>query len=333
MARERDRAADAAAQLAHPVYLDTPMLVSFLASLEGGVSYSSEVAERYAGGKEGEGEGSAKAGLPSIATLLGLNLSAEGRYKRRSSTEESTESKFVREHTSASLFNRLRLRLEDSPGAVVRLDSVDALSGIADGALVEMRGEVTGNPLKQLLDLITAVGPYLGYQIDEPELPAAQPTSSQKASRTGRRGKGSAPLPRLASAEGDSVPELTITDMFRILKREVERSPVLDLLIEGSGGVRAVLTASRELLSNEVEAYLIGGKFTVLAKLSAVVPAGESINLLRRSVFGLFGRKLAEQAFSEFNQSVSNSDDFNLSLAGTVIDGPVIQLLPLAIYL
>lgn len=127
------------------------MLISFLASLEDGVSYSSEVAERYAATKEGEGEGGGKASLPSIATLLGLNLSAEGRYKRRSSKEEGVESKFVREHTAASLFNRLQLRLTETPGAVTLIDSPDKITEADGDGLVEIRGEVTGNPLKTAL--------------------------------------------------------------------------------------------------------------------------------------------------------------------------------------
>ena len=32
-------------ELVHPLYVDVPMLISFLATLRGGISYSSEVAE------------------------------------------------------------------------------------------------------------------------------------------------------------------------------------------------------------------------------------------------------------------------------------------------
>src|SRR6266540_3157336 len=52
--------------LVHPVYLDVPMLVSFLAALEGGISFENEVTEQLLAGRESGGEASGKMGLPSI---------------------------------------------------------------------------------------------------------------------------------------------------------------------------------------------------------------------------------------------------------------------------
>jgi hypothetical protein len=318
-------------RLSHPVYLDTPMLVSFLASLEDGVSYSSEVASKYSASRGREGEGSGKASLPSIATLLGLNLSAEGRYKRTSADEEGVESKFVREHTAASLFNRLHLRLANSPGSITKITSPEALSEISSGSLVELQGEITGNPLKQILDFMAAIGPYFGIDIDHSE--SETPRSQQRSARPAKGGKNRQTVPQVASMSGEQAPDLSIPDMLKIIKREVERSPVLDLLMQSPGGIRAVLTVSRDLLSPEAEAYIIGGQFSVLAKVSAVLDEGSSISLLRRTVFGFGGRELSEQMFADFDKAMAESDGIDLSLATSVIDGPAIQLLPLAIYL
>lgn len=331
MAKGSNVDVEAFSQLAHPVYLDTEMLISFLASLEDGVSYSSEVAEHYAAAKDREGEGAGKVSLPSIATLLGLTLSAEGRYKRRTSTDEGVESKFVREHAAASLFNRLRLLLGEMPGAVVQVDAPEKIAQLDRSSLVEIEGEIVGNPLKQILDLLAMIGPYIGLELEEP---APQPTPTrQQGSRSGKRG-GQGSVPQLGSVSGQQTPELGLTDLLRLLKREVERSPVMDLLMETSGGVKTVLTVSRELLSPEVEAYLIGGRFKVIGKASAVLDANGSISLLRRTAFGFGGRELADNMFGEFNKAMTeNSDGLNLSIAQTVIDGPAIQLLPLAIYL
>ncbi len=290
MARGGTPKAGSVPQLAHPVYLDTEMLISFLASLEDGVSYSSEVAERYTATSDREGEGAGKVSLPSIATLLGLTLSAEGRYKRRSSAEEGVESKFVREHTAASLFNRLRLRLAEIPDALIQVQSSDVLSDLASGRLVEIQGAIIGNPLKQILDLLAAIGPYFGLALEEPTsdaLPAKQPSSRAPK----RSGPSKSTVPQLASLSGQQTPELTLQDLLRVLKREVERSSVLDLLMEGPGGVKVVLTVSRELLTPEVEAYLIGGTFNVIGKASAILNASQSINLIRRTVLGSVGER------------------------------------------
>lgn len=155
--------------------------------------------------------------------------------------------------------------------------------------------------------------------------------SSRPASRNVKKGgQASHSVPQLASLSGQQTPELTIQDMLRVVKREVERSPILDLLMEGVGGVKVVLTVSRALLSPEVEAYLIGGRFKAIGKVSAVLDETQSISLLRRTVFGFGGRELANEMFGSFNESMADS---GLALAQTFIDGPVIQVLPLAIYL
>ncbi len=319
---------DPSSELVYPVYLDVEMLISFLAALEDGISYSSEVAERTAAAREGEGEGAAKGGLPSVVSLLGLNLSAEGRYRRKSTSEDTIESKFVREHTAASLFNRLRTRLITADRVVRIQEGAAGGSTVAVGSLVEFRGVVTGNPLKQLLDLFIAIGPYFGVDIGE----VVEEHAGSDA-RPGKRAKpgGSGPrsqVPRLATAGGEN-PDLSVQEILRILKREVERSPVIDLLIEG-GAETAVLTASRDLLSPDVEAHLIGGEFSVLGKVSAVVPEGRSTSLLRRTVFGYGGEQMAEALMEAFP---AQSEGFDFSLARTIVPGPAIQVLPLAIHI
>lgn len=317
----------AASELAYPIYLDTEMLISFLASLENGVSYSSEVAERYALTKEHETDATGKVSLPSIATLLGLTLSAQGHYKRQSSSEDNVESKFVREHTAASLFNRLRARMVETPGMLVQVSSHNEYEQLSNGDLIEMQGEVVGNPLKQIFDLLAMIGPYIGLDVDGPG--QGKPGSSRPSRKTGQAVR---PVPQLASLPSQATSEISPADIMRMIKTEVERSPIIDLLMEGVDGSKIVLTVGKELLSPEVEAYLTGGRFKVIGKVSAVVGAGQSISLLRRTVFGFGGRELAENMFGDFGKSVAESGA-EFSLAGAVIDGPAIQLLPLAIYL
>lgn len=91
-------------ELVHPLYLDVPMLISFLATLEGGVSYSSEVAESAQRSATSGAEVGGEAKLPSLTSLLGLNLSVSGRFKRDTNQAQSVENRFVRQHTVASLF-------------------------------------------------------------------------------------------------------------------------------------------------------------------------------------------------------------------------------------
>jgi hypothetical protein len=54
--------------LVYPVYLDTPMLVSFLATLDDGISFSSEVAETYTNATKSSGEASGGIKLPTLTS-------------------------------------------------------------------------------------------------------------------------------------------------------------------------------------------------------------------------------------------------------------------------
>ena len=140
-------------ELIHPVYLDVPMMVSFLAAVEGGVSFTEDRTARLSSGTAREREGQGKVGIPSIASLFGLSLDMSGRLKKQTQEEESTEMKVVREHTEASLFNVLRESLKGREDFVEILD-VNQLDDINPGYLVEISGEVLGNPLQQILDAI-----------------------------------------------------------------------------------------------------------------------------------------------------------------------------------
>src|ERR1700680_4428832 len=90
-------------ELVYPVYLDVPMLISFLAALEGGVSLEDQSTSRLSRSSGSEREGKIRAGLPSILSLLSLDMS--GRLSAKSEDQTGEETVAVRRHTEASLFN------------------------------------------------------------------------------------------------------------------------------------------------------------------------------------------------------------------------------------
>ncbi|MFG2038063.1 hypothetical protein [Dactylosporangium sp. NPDC048998] len=304
--------------LAHPVYLDVPMMVSFLATLDDGVAYTSEVAEKLTSAKEGEGEGNVKAGIPSLAQWLGLTLSAEGKYRRRSSTDESVEAKLVREHTSASLFNILRRRLI-STSSIKGLTRAEDLVELQVGDLVEIRGTINGDPLRQVLAVFSAIAPYVGIDLAteaDPSKPRQQASPRQKASQV---------TPR-QSIQPQQLDELAL---MRVLMADVAKSTVLDLTMQLRSGMQVVLAASNEYMTDAAEQYMLAGSFVALGKVTQILQPNERINLLRRTVFGVLeatgGRP--EDVFSGLASSMPG-----MNLSSLSITGPGLQVLPLAIY-
>ena len=139
----------------HPVYLDASMMIDFLASFDDGVSFSSDVARKIDTGKRRNSE---LGGAAGIADLVGLNLSGSGRLARETTHAESVESKFVRQHTLASLFNRLRLILE-AKKKIVRPENI-RLEGVRPGTFIEIQGSIDRNPLDALSQLYDDFRPY-----------------------------------------------------------------------------------------------------------------------------------------------------------------------------
>jgi hypothetical protein len=143
-----------------PVYLDVPMMVSFLAALTGGVTFEDQTTRRSAKGSDREVEGGAKLKLPGLGSLLGFD--ASGRMGRKDHGEEGEEVRAVRQHTAASLFNSLHRALHDDKLLRV-IDGTGDLSNVVPGDVVEICGEFVGNPLEEVLAFVGRVLPYMDF--------------------------------------------------------------------------------------------------------------------------------------------------------------------------
>lgn len=297
--------------LVHPVYLDVPMMVSFLAAIEGGVAYEDESTRRSLTATERGREGGGKVGVPVLSSFLRLDLS--GNISQRERGDESEEIKVVRQHTEASLFNVLRQHLVDTE-AITPIESVSDLEVLDSGALVEITGEIVGNPLQQMVDLFTQLMPYMG--IDEATL--------RKPNRNRRRSGNPATAAAANQGSDDTGNELR---MLLQMRDDLAAATVQDVVLE-AGDMKAVLTPSTEFFSGRTVDYLLAGRFTALGKVTRVLDEHDSINLVRRTVFGAAGPTLAASLIND----VKNIEDLFLEVSEPIIGPPAVQLLPLAIF-
>jgi len=299
------------------------MMVSFLAAVEGGVSYTQELTERLASSMAKEREGQGRVGIPSLATLFGLSFDMTGRLRRQSQDEESTETKVVREHTEASLFNLLRESLRTRDDFTEILD-VEQLSEVNPGYLVEVSGEILGNPLQQILDAIWQILPYLGIDPDQVE----NQRGSQRQRNQPRQGRQQTPLQASSGGEPEGFSEADIK-LLRTMREDVGNAKVSDLILKSSGNLRAVLTMAREFLTSATEDYLLGGRFTAIGKVTRVLEEGDSINLTRRTALGLASPEIARQLISSVD---TESEEVSFDVADPIVEAPGLQILPLAVF-
>jgi hypothetical protein len=299
------------ARLVFPAYLDVPMMISFLATLEGGVRFEDQITiyQKDSSGKDKEV--SARVGLPSVLSLL--SLSASGRLRGTSSEEASEEVSMVRRHTEASLFNVLLSKLDDS-GSLRRIEVGSDLTQLSPGDFVEIAGQVVENPLKRLLTLLIRMAPLLGIDIKQ-LLEKGPPRGGAKGKQT--------PAVDIDALEGVRLTLMFGADMFD--------SPIEDLVLEADGRKRIVVTADREFLSEGAVERLLGCEYKVLGKVTRVLAEDSpAINLTRRCALGLLPDKQVAEYFKSTDTALK--EDLQGDLGEALINGPALQVLPLAIY-
>ena len=320
-------------ELLHPVYLDAAMLISFLATLDDGVSFSSEVAQTRMQGTKTSGQIDGSAKLPSIASLLGLDLNASGKYARDKNLDDTTENKFVKQHTAASLFNRLRaLLIRDH--MVTQLEPGADLSSVSPGSVIEASGTLEESPLKKMVDVFGAIWPFLDGQQEIPAGPGA-PNRRQQ-----RQGGGVTPEQRQALemarvarevAAAQQEQNKNVKKMVDLVGEDLAKSPVVDLVLRGST-ISGLVTANREYLSDDVTASLVGGQFRVLGKVTAVdTDSGAETLVIRRGAMGAIAEASVLPMLEQMQEN-SRESGLNLDLPDGRITGPYVQVIPLAIF-
>jgi len=97
-------------------------------------------------------------------------------------------------------------------------------------------------------------------------------------------------------------------------------------------GFRAVITLEREFLNDPSMSDLVDGKFNVLGKVIRVIETEQdSINLVRKTAVGAMPEKLMIDSFSGI-AALSSEQGYNIPALELKIKGPVIQILPIAIF-
>jgi hypothetical protein len=320
--------------LAHPVYLDVAMMISFLAYLEGGVVTQEEETQKEGGARERALKG--RAGLRArLPWALDAEAGSEGSTQRRD--EVSLESKSARQHTAASLFNLLYEYLT-TDNQLVDLRDPEQIQGLRPGQLVELAGEYLGNPLEDILAFVAAMYPYFAEQQKVQKAAAAEALQqARKAQRSGnpaRRPQAQGSTPDVTAIMADVMEKLQNSEnefgiqMMLRMADDITKVPVHDLLLRTPTGLHAVLTVSSEYYSATTNEYLRAGKFRVVGKVTKIVIDADTINLTRRTFLGAAKSELVEELVTNVK-----SGELKLDVADPIVASPAVQVLPMAIFI
>ena len=299
----------AAIRLIHPIYLDVPMLVSFAAALEGGLSFGAEVTKESTRSRSAEATLSGKFGLSALFTKFldpSVAVSAGGEM---ADTERAVR-KETRAHTEASLAILLYDRLRRDGDYIVDPKSLKDLESVEPGALVEVAGMIEKNAIDAMVDYIDAISILSQMGSTSELVPARGPG-------------GGKPKNRAMS----STPALPLHHMRESLDQDRRRTPISNVLLRCSipAEANAIVTLRTANLRDLTLSELHKNSVRVLGKVTRVIREGECVSPFENYGMALMKPETLQAAL----KPIVDNEQMRVEFSEVQLKGPAVQILPL----
>ena len=292
-----------------PIYLNQKVVFDMLASIEDGFSQFSTIQTSVERKTTSSGDASAEIGSSNVFALLGIKL--KGSLKGEEAEKDSEMLSQQRVHTPSSLFQKLRSYLYQE-NLVRHLLNADMLKDLHPGDFIEIKGELSKNPLVSAIDsLIEVMELVTGFTETE--------SSNQKKGHNRAQSNDKKTIEQI-KAFSNGLQTESIVDL--ICRIEYEQSIV-----------NCVLPVYHEYFFNRNMNELTDGSYKIFGKITKSIPnSGESINLLRNTSFSLIKESVLDSMFAHFQSEDVQSSGIDLPDISTKINGPAIMVLPIAIF-
>jgi hypothetical protein len=287
-----------------PVYLNQRIVFDLLAMLQDGIATVTKISERN------HNESSASNGLDgafglnkAFSSLLSINLSGKRGQSKIDQTDATRDEDRV--HTPASLFFKLREILHEKQ--LMKTDGPEFVP--APGDLIEFSGSLQRNPVIEVMDVMANVMGMADIFTD---------ASPQNNKPRGKKPKDE---------------NWQIKQQITKLSDDLKSGGTIDLTSRTPGsGYNVVITAETASLNDPMMSDLVDGTFSVVGKVvRSVSEGGGAINLMRKSTLGRLAGKQLQESFMQL-ETLKTEHDFDLPDIVWEIKGPVIQVLPIAIF-
>jgi hypothetical protein len=297
--------------LIHPIYLDVPMLVSFAAAVQGGISLASEITQGNKLGGSGSGNASGEFNLSSLFKSL-FETSAKASGEATISGESQVVRKESRSYTEASIAIILYHELKQKDRSIIELSKAQDAKELPIGALVEISGTIEKNTIDSIIDYAAAADILIGMSPDQSQGPAPS-----------GRGKSATP----AKVKQQRSEAGRIADF---LDQDRKRTPISNVILRtpqelGLGVVISLRTANlRDLTLSELHKNNV----RVVGKVTRHIPPGDSMVSFENYGMAMLDREMLSSMF----KSIAMTEGFAADLGDFVVEGPAIQVLPLMIF-
>lgn len=295
------------------------MLLSFLAALQNGVTLQREITETSESHTGKSVEASVQGNTTEVLQVLGLKLGIDGDGTLDSSKGSDTQSRFVMQHSFASLFNVLLSTLK-SEKLVTGLTNKKSLSGIGPGDIVEFEAAIHDNPTDVL---IRTLNTWVQMK------PLFLPDQNGKSHAAKRRQNRPAQDP--SSIEMQETFKL-LELLINLLNNDMTASTLTDLVGKSEKPrFHSIIAVDRDHFTDTSRASIVDGKYKVLGKVISVEESPEqSISLGRRGTILRMVENADESSFTDLFDAVHLVLPDQISALS--VQGPYLQILPIAIY-
>jgi len=285
-----------------PVYLNQRIVFDLIAMLKGGISTITRISSMESTDQQDDRRYGGAFGLSqALSSLLKIDVSGKKHQKKSDSAEIQRDEERV--HTPSSLLQNLRTTLKKEDKIIF----VDKNYKPEPRHIVEFTAFLRRNPLVQTMDaFLGLMDMAIGF-----------------ASKTKHPG-----AKKIKSDE----PKIIRKQMEKFLET-LKAGDTVDIVSDTlECDYRAVITLEQEYLNDPTMSDLVDGQFIVMGKIIRVVPdVNSSISLIRKSALSAMPKSLLIEGLSHISK-LSEEKDFSIPELELDIKGPVIHVLPVAIF-
>jgi hypothetical protein len=325
-------------ELVYPIYLDTPMMTAFLASLEGGLLEETTFESKLADAQE-----SARTGAFSIkvANLLSNLVAPEARAELAKKVSESLEAHYKSNlrFPNASLFIRLRELLLDQEAIKVS-KSAEQIGEVSVGDLVEFNGAAIPGPAYQIrrafAQMLPIIGPINDVQIAQLDQTLAtlgnavigQPIKIGKDTSTPSNPQDlKAVKGMIAAQQAKMRAEASMYQAMGDVFTNLFPQDNLETILFRGQDFQAVARIYPALVRDERIQDIYDANWHCLGKVIATLSEAEEYDLLKGSVISY----MAKDQFPSLT-NILNNEDINVQTTEPKVKGPALVLATLAIF-
>ncbi len=287
-----------------PVYLNQRIVFDMIAMLQGGIATVTNITMIDQSKDEVKAKAGVSLGLSeALSSLLKIGLSGEA----SGSSGESAEKKVGEErvHTPASLFFTLRNLLYEKK--LLNVDQENFEPKTSD--IVEFEATLKRNPIIEIMDSFVGLIDMSTILSDDLQKPG--------------KGKG-----KSGTSENQKIKNQILS-----FSESLKSGNSIDLTTgELKCGHKAVVTIEIQYLNDPLMSDLVDGTFHVVGKIIRVISDNsEAISLIRKTAMSKMPHHILNETFSTLS-TLTTDQKFELPELKWEIQGPVIQIIPIAVF-